>query len=48
VANWLQVARSVATRQITALTKRLRFKLITRRLTLTPDGATCLENAASS
>jgi DNA-binding transcriptional LysR family regulator len=46
VANQLQVARSVVTRQIAALEKQLRVKLITRStrsLTLTPAGAMYLE-----
>lgn len=46
VADQLQVARSVVTRQIAALEKRLRVKLITRStrsLTLTPTGAAYLE-----
>ena len=46
VADQLQVARSVVTRQIAALEKHLRVKLITRStrsLTLTPAGAAYLE-----
>jgi DNA-binding transcriptional LysR family regulator len=46
VADQLQVARSVVTRQIAALEKQLRVKLITRStrsLTLTPAGAAYLE-----
>jgi DNA-binding transcriptional LysR family regulator len=46
VADQLQVARSVITRQIAALEKQLRVKLITRStrsLTLTPAGAAYLE-----
>ena len=46
VADQLQVARSVVTRQIAALEKHLRVKLITRStrsLTLTAAGATYLE-----
>jgi DNA-binding transcriptional LysR family regulator len=46
VANHLQVARSVVTRQIAALEKHLRIKLITRstrRLTLTAAGSAYLE-----
>ena len=46
VADQMQVARSVITRQIAALEKHLRVKLITRStrsLTLTPAGAAYLE-----
>ena len=46
VAEQLQVARSVVTRQIAALEKELGIKLITRstrRLTLTTAGAAYLE-----
>lgn len=46
VADQLQVARSVITRQVAALEKQLRVKLITRStrsLTLTPAGAAYLE-----
>ena len=46
VADQLQVARSVVTRQIASLEKHLRVKLITRStrsLTLTPAGAAYLE-----
>ena len=46
VADQLQVARSVVTRQIAALEKQLRVKLITRStrsLTLTPAGVAYLE-----
>ena len=46
VADQLQVARSAVTRQIAALEKQLRVKLITRStrsLTLTPAGAAYLE-----
>ena len=46
VADQLQVARSVVTRQIAALEKQLRVKLITRStrsLTLTPAGSAYLE-----
>ena len=49
VANQLQVARSVVTRQVAALEKHLGTQLITRNtrsLTLTAAGSAYLENAA--